>query len=95
MIAALIVAITLRAAAPLVTCEHQTVSYRFVGHVGDQFTYAGDQYTVPARGWIEITRSPGVHVYVAVDGGTFAIDEWPIDEFGTRHVAVRVFYINR
>jgi hypothetical protein len=74
-------------AAPAVTCHTGTVSYKFVGAPGATFTYAGEKYSVPASGWIELIDSG--KVYLAANGRTLPLDVWPIDAFGTRTVPVQ------
>jgi|SRR5882724_2447072 len=72
-------------AAPV--CHSGTVSYKFVGTPGSTFTYAGERYSIPARGSIELLTSE--KVYLAANGRTLPLDVWPIDAFGTRTVPVQ------
>jgi len=53
---------------PHPTCDTRVVSYRFVGSPGQSFTYAKNQYRIPASGSVEIITSEDI-------GGT-------PDEFG-------------
>ena len=71
--------------APVVTCHHGTISYKFVGAPGTNFRYQGEMYTVPKRGWIELIRDDGDTTYQFADK-TLQLDVWPINEFGTRTV---------
>jgi len=68
-----------------VTCGIHTVSYRFVGEPGTQFTYGGTPYVVPASGWVELLAKRRPVEYVAA-GHSLPLDVWPLDEFGTRTV---------
>ena len=70
--------------APIPVCHSGTVSYKFVGTPGATFIYSGAQYSIPARGWVEILSED--KVYLAANGRTLPLDVWPIDAFGTRTV---------
>jgi hypothetical protein len=72
-------------AAPV--CHSGTVSYKFVGTPGATFTYAGDRYSIPANGSIELLTSE--KVYLAANCRTLPLEVWPIDAFGTRTVPVQ------
>ncbi len=72
-------------AAPV--CHKGTVSYKFVGTPGATFVYAGDRYSIPANGSIELLTSDTV--YLAANGRSLPLDVWPIDAFGTRTVPVQ------
>src|SRR5438309_1376811 len=85
ILAAISLAAILHRPAPSVTCQSGAVSYKFVGAPGTQFSYAGKQYTVPPRGWIELIATVRDALYVA-NGRDLSLDVWPIDEFGTRTV---------
>src|SRR5215212_1458979 len=71
--------------SPSVTCGISTVGYRFVGKAGQQFRYAGDTYTVPAEGSIELIAHPRKTTY-AVAGRSLPLEVWPRDQFGFREV---------
>jgi hypothetical protein len=73
-------------AAPV--CHKGTVSYKFVGSPGATFMYAGERYSIPANGSIELLTSETV--YLAANGRSLPLDVWPIDAFGTRTVPVQV-----
>jgi hypothetical protein len=47
-------------------CHKGTVSYKFVGTPGATFVYAGDRYSIPANGSIELLTSDTV--YLAANG---------------------------
>jgi hypothetical protein len=71
--------------SPAVTCGISTVGYRFVGKPGQEFRYAGDTYTVPIEGSIELIASPRRKTY-AVKGRSLPLEVWPRDQFGFREV---------
>ena len=70
---------------PAVTCNISTVGYRFVGKPGQAFRYAGDTYTVPSEGAIELIAAPRRTTY-AIDGRSLPLEVWPRDQFGFREV---------
>ena len=70
---------------PAVTCGITTVSHRFVGTPGAAFNYDGEQYQIPATGWIELISVKGVSTY-EVKGRALPLNVWPRDEFGTETV---------
>ena len=74
---------------PVVTCHHGTVAYKFVGAPGTRFTYMGESYAVPQRGWIELIRDGGDTTYQFAER-TLPLEVWPINEFGTRTVPLPV-----
>lgn len=71
--------------APTVTCGISTVGYRFVGKPGQEFRYAGDTYTVPGEGSIELIASPRRTSY-SFAGRSLPLEVWPRDQFGFREV---------
>lgn len=71
--------------SPGVTCNISTVGYRFVGKPGQEFRYAGDTYTVPEEGSIELIAAPRRTTY-AFEGRSLPLDVWPRDQFGFREV---------
>ena len=74
---------------PVVTCHKGTVSYKFVGAPGTTFTYMGESYSVPKRGWIELIRDGGDTTYTFAEK-SLPLEVWPINEFGTRTVPLPV-----
>jgi hypothetical protein len=74
-----------KAQEPVVTCGIATVGYRFVGKPGQQFHYAGETYTVPGEGSIELIASRRRNTY-AFEGRSLPLDVWPRDQFGLREV---------
>ena|SRR5438034_883370 len=73
------------AAEPVVTCHSGAVSYKFVGAPGTTFRYAGDTYSVPKSGSIELISEGGEALYQFAER-KLPLDVWPIDAFGTRTV---------
>lgn len=73
------------ASKPVVTCGIHTVSYRFVGEPGMEFTYRGTKYVVPASGWIELLAHGEAATYQVADRA-LPLSVWPLDDFGTRTV---------
>jgi len=74
-----------KAQEPTVTCNISTVGYRFVGKPGQQFRYAGESWTVPGEGAIELIAHPRRTTY-AIDGKSLPLEVWPRDQFGFREV---------
>ncbi|MFP5247827.1 MAG: hypothetical protein ACLGH0_14130 [Thermoanaerobaculia bacterium] len=72
-------------AEPTVTCNITTVGYRFRGTPGQAFRYAGDTYTIPAEGWVELIADRDRTTY-AIAGRSLPLDVWPRDQFGFRDV---------
>ena len=66
------------------TCNIDTVSYRFVGTPGTEFHYDGDSYRVPDSGTIELisTRAKNYEV----NGRSLPLNLWPKDQFGMRTI---------
>jgi hypothetical protein len=50
---------------PNVTCGIKVVGYHFTGDQGQKFTYAGQTFTIPSDGFIEVISLPRVNTYVA------------------------------
>jgi hypothetical protein len=78
-----------RRSEPAVTCGITIVSHKFVGRPGIRFTYAGDEYQLPAGGRLELIASPGDDTY-EIDGRPRPLNVWPRDEFGTETVPLPV-----
>jgi hypothetical protein len=74
-------------AAPVVkglTCQIETVSYRFVGQPGTEFHYDGDTFHLPQAGSIELVASSAVEY--EVNGRKLPLKVWPKDSFGMRTI---------
>ena len=69
------------------TCGISTVGYRFSGKPGQRFRYAGDEYEVPAEGYVELIADPKKSIYRA-EGKTLPLNVWPLDQFGFRRVSL-------
>jgi hypothetical protein len=66
------------------TCNIDTVSYRFVGNPGTEFRYDGDTYRVPQNGSIELVSTRADNYQV--NGRTLPLNLWPKDNFGMRTI---------
>jgi hypothetical protein len=69
-----------RARAPKVTCGIRTVGYRFSGKPGQMFRYAGDTYTIPAEGWIELIADRRSTTY-RINNETLPLEGFPLNQF--------------
>jgi hypothetical protein len=76
-----------RVQEPKVTCGIRTVGYRFEGKPGQQFRYAGDSYTIPDEGWIELIADKK-HTSYRINDATLAIDGAPLNQFGFGEVTL-------
>ena len=74
-------------AEPKATCNISTVGYRFRGTPGQEFRYAGDSYTIPAEGWVELIADRRRTTF-AVGSRTFPIADSARDPFGFRDVTL-------
>lgn len=81
---------THRVQSPTVTCGIRTVGYRFAGVPGQEFRYAGDTYTIPAEGWIELIADRRKTTY-RIHDRTLPLDGWPLNQFGFREVPLPKF----
>jgi len=66
------------------TCNIDTVSYRFVGEPGTEFHYDGDTYRVPQSGSIELVSTRAQNY--EVNGRALPLNLWPKDNFGMRTI---------
>lgn len=66
---------------PKVTCGIHTVGYRFSGKPGQTFRYAGDTYTIPEEGWIELIADRRNTTY-RIHNATLPLDGFPLNQFG-------------
>jgi hypothetical protein len=72
--------------SPAVTCNIKVVGYRFLGREGQSFRYAGDEYVIPAEGYVELIADKRRITY-AIGAQSFPIDETvPLDQFSFRDV---------
>jgi hypothetical protein len=74
---------------PEVTCGIKTVGYHFTGHPGQQFRYAGETFTIPREGFIEVISLPRVTTYGTADGRSLPLDvDGPLDGFSFRWITL-------
>ena len=75
--------------APEVTCGIKVVGYHFAGKPGQQLRYAGETFTIPQEGFIEVISLPRVTTYVA-DGRTLPLEDGvsPLDGFSFRWITL-------
>jgi len=72
---------------PKVTCGIRTVGYRFSGKPGQQFRYAGDTYTIPEEGWIELIADKRNTTY-RINNETLSLDGFPLNQFSFGEVSL-------
>ncbi len=70
-----------RVKSPTVTCGIRTVGYRFAGKPGRTFRYAGDTYTIPSEGWVELIADRRSTTY-RVDNRSLSLASAPLNQFG-------------
>jgi len=63
------------------TCGIRTVGYRFSGKPGQKFRYAGDTYTIPEEGWIELIADRRKTTY-RVNNTSLPLGGAPLNQFG-------------
>jgi len=73
--------------APEVTCGIKVVGYHIAGRPGQQFEYAGESFTIPREGFIEVISLPRVKHY-SVDGRKLLLEDGlsPLDGFSFRWI---------
>ena len=78
-----------RITEPNVTCGIKVVGYHITGRPGQKFRYAGDTYTIPREGFVEVISLPRVHHYI-VDGRKLPLEDerMPLDGFSFRWIAL-------
>lgn len=74
---------------PEVTCGIKVVGYHFSGQPGQQFAYAGETFTIPREGYVEVISLPRVKQY-AVEGRKLPLEDGvsPLDGFSFRWIAL-------
>ncbi|MGZ5431951.1 MAG: hypothetical protein ACXW31_00935 [Thermoanaerobaculia bacterium] len=74
---------------PKVTCGIKVVGYHIAGRPGQQFEYAGETFTIPREGFIEVISLPRVHHY-SVDGRKLPLEDGvsPLDGFSFRWITL-------
>jgi hypothetical protein len=75
--------------SPEVTCGIKTVGYHFTGRPGQQFRYAGETFTIPREGFVEVISLPRVTTYISAGGKTLPLDgDGPLDGFSFRWITL-------
>ena len=76
-------------ATPKVTCGIKTVGYHFSGKPGQEFAYAGETFTIPTEGFVEVISLPKLAHY-SVAGRTLPLEDGvsPLDGFSFRWIAL-------
>jgi hypothetical protein len=72
---------------PVVTCGIKVVGYHISGRPGQQFGYAGETFTIPREGFVEVISLPRVKHYT-VDGRKLPLEEGvsQLDSFSFRWI---------
>jgi hypothetical protein len=75
--------------APAVTCGIKVVGYHLAGRPGQQFRYAGETFTIPREGFIEVISLPRVKDYT-VEGRKLPLEDGvsPLDGFSFRWITL-------
>jgi len=75
--------------APEVTCGIKTVGYHFAGRPGQKFGYAGETFTIPREGFVEVISLKRVTTY-SVDGRSLPLEDGvsPLDGFSFRWITL-------
>lgn len=76
-----------RTKSPTVTCGIKTVGYHFMGAPGQKFRYAGENWTVPEEGWIELIADQRITTY-RIGNRTLPLNDFPLNQFGFREVPI-------
>lgn len=81
--------------APEVTCGIKVVGYHIAGRPGQQFGYAGETFTMPREGFIEVISLPRVKHYT-VDGRKLSLEDGisPLDGFSFRWIVLPASPVN-
>lgn len=72
-----------------VTCGIKVVGYHFTGKPGQEFRYAGETFTIPREGFVEVISLPRVSTYLA-DGRTLPLEDGAgaLDAFSFRWITL-------
>lgn len=75
--------------SPEVTCGIKVVGYHFTGTPGQQFRYAGETFTIPREGFVEVISLPRVNSY-AFAGKDRQLEDGvsPLDGFSFRWISL-------
>jgi hypothetical protein len=71
------------------TCGIKVVGYHIAGRPGQQFAYAGETFTLPAEGYIEVISLPRVKHYT-FEGRKLPLEDGvsPLDPFSFRWITL-------
>ena len=71
------------------TCGIKVVGYHLAGRPGQQFAYAGETFTIPAEGFIEVIALPRVKHYL-FEGRKLPLEDGvsPLDAFSFRWITL-------
>ena len=74
---------------PAVTCGIKVVGYHIAGRPGQQFGYAGETFTIPREGFVEVISVPRVTHYT-VEGRKLPLEDGvsPLDGFSFRWITL-------
>lgn len=77
--------------APEVTCGIKVVGYHIAGRPGQQFGYAGETFTIPREGFVEVISLPRVKHYT-VEGRKLPLEDGvsPLDGFSFRWITLPI-----
>jgi hypothetical protein len=59
----------------------RTVGYHFEGKPGQKFRYAGDEYTIPEEGWVELLADRRNATY-RINNQNIALQNLSMNQFG-------------
>lgn len=76
---------------PEATCGIKVVGYHIAGRTGQKFGYAGESFTIPREGFIEVISLPRVKHYT-VDGRKLPLEDGisPLDGFSFRWITLPI-----
>src|SRR5438105_25077 len=74
--------------SPEVTCGIKVVGYHFTGKPGQQLRYAGETFTIPREGFIEVISLPRVKTYSIAGHDLQLEDGSPLDGFSLRWISL-------
>jgi hypothetical protein len=75
--------------APQAACGIRVVGYHFTGQPGQRFEYAGEMFTIPRQGYVELISEPRVKSY-SFEGKKLLLDsgDASLDVFSFRWIAL-------
>lgn len=80
---------------PEVTCGIKVVGYHFAGAPGQSFRYAGETFTIPREGFVEVISLPRVATFTVADGRALALEDGgPLDAFSFRWITLPASQMN-